>query len=123
MFPLGKSPVVSIETPGSSIPTVLAESGAITEYFCDYCGSSLVPQRYREGKDGQIGGETESWLRYRMLMHYAEGSIMPMMLLAIILASMCLLTTRSAHPYTRRNQEFTGILLHQADHQRCRKQS
>jgi len=84
IYPLGKSPVVEILTPGASKPIVLAESAAITEYLCDYFGKWLVPNRYHEGKDGQIGGETESWLRYRMLMHYAEGSIMPLMLMSLI---------------------------------------
>lgn len=89
VHPLGKSPVVTIESPGSSTPTILAESAAICEYFCDHYGkgSSLVPIRYRDGKDGQLCGETESWLRYRMLMHYAEGSLMPLMLLSLVVGS------------------------------------
>ncbi|KIW31045.1 uncharacterized protein PV07_02729 [Cladophialophora immunda] len=89
IHPLGKSPVVTIETSGSTTPVVLAESAAIVEYFCDYYGKSttLVPTRYQEGKDGKIGGETESWLRYRMFMHYAEGSLMPLMLLSLIVGS------------------------------------
>ncbi|KAK4939466.1 bifunctional glutathione transferase/peroxidase [Elasticomyces elasticus] len=84
IHPLGKSPVVELLTPGSTTPIVLAESAAIVEYFCDYYGQWLVPRRYQAGKDGQIGGETESWLRYRMLMHYAEGSFMPFMVLSVI---------------------------------------
>jgi len=84
IHPLGKSPVVEVIPPGSSTPIVLAESAAITEYFCDYYGKWLVPTRYREGKDGQVGCETESWLRYRMLMHYAEGSLMPNLLMALM---------------------------------------
>ncbi|KAJ9645587.1 uncharacterized protein PV06_07733 [Exophiala oligosperma] len=82
--PLGKSPVVEIFPHGATKPIVLAESAAIVEYFCDYYGSWLVPRRYPEGKDGQIGGETEAWLRHRRFMHYAEGSIMPLMLLGVI---------------------------------------
>ncbi len=85
VYPLGKSPVVTIESPGAQKPIVLAESAAIAEYLCDYYGRWLVPERYPEGKNGQIGAETESWLRYRMLMHYAEGSIMPLMLLSLII--------------------------------------
>ncbi|OAL20370.1 hypothetical protein AYO22_08864 [Fonsecaea multimorphosa] len=89
VHPLGKSPVVTIELPDSNKPIVLAESAAIGEYFCDHYGkgTSLVPSRYQEGKEGQIGGETESWLRYRMFMHYAEGSLMPLMLLSLIVGS------------------------------------
>ena len=89
IHPLGKSPVVSVEVPGSIKPIVLAESAAIVEYFCDYYGKHMIPVRYQAGKDGQMGGETESWLRYRMLMHYAEGSLMPFMLLSIIVKSEC----------------------------------
>ncbi|ETI19790.1 hypothetical protein G647_08803 [Cladophialophora carrionii CBS 160.54] len=90
VHPLGKSPVVTIEIPGSATPIVLAESAAIVEYLCDHYdgqGKALVPTRYKPGKDGKIGGETESWLRYRMLMHYAEGSIMPFMVLSLIVGS------------------------------------
>lgn len=89
VHPLGKSPVVTIQLPGSAVPIVLAESAAIAEYFCDHygAGTTLVPTRYQAGKDGQLGGETESWLRYRMLMHYAEGSLMPLMLLSLIVGS------------------------------------
>ena len=87
VHPLGKSPVITVETPGAEKPLVIAESAAIVEYLCDYYGKWLVPKRYREGKEDQIGGESESWTRYRFFMHYAEGSIMPLMLMALIVAS------------------------------------
>jgi hypothetical protein len=35
VHPLGKSPVITIETPGRSEPLVLAESAAIVEYLCE----------------------------------------------------------------------------------------
>lgn len=63
---------------------MLIESAAIAEYLCDYYGAWLVPPRYPPGQDGQIGAETESWLRYRTFMHYAEGSLMPLNLVALI---------------------------------------
>ncbi|RMD43026.1 hypothetical protein DV735_g2119, partial [Chaetothyriales sp. CBS 134920] len=87
VHPLGKSPVVTIELPGQAEPLVLAESGAIAEYFCDYFGkdTGLVPKRYKDGQEGKIGQETESWLRYRFFMHYAEGSVMPWTVFALIL--------------------------------------
>ncbi|RMZ75200.1 hypothetical protein DV738_g5590, partial [Chaetothyriales sp. CBS 135597] len=87
VHPLGKSPVVTIEVPGQVEPLVLAESGAITEYLCDYFGkdTGLVPKRYKDGQEGKIGQETETWLRYRFFMHYAEGSIMPWNVFALIL--------------------------------------
>ena len=82
---LGKSPIVSIKTSNLPEPVVLAESGALTEYLCEYFAQHLVPKRYQDGKEGQIGGETESWLRYRYYMHYAEGSLMTLLLIALIM--------------------------------------
>ena len=78
---------MTIEVPGKAQPLVLAESAAIVEYLCDYNGKELLPKRYQDGKEGQMGFETESWLRYRYYMHYAEGSIMPLMLVSVIMAS------------------------------------
>lgn len=88
IHPLGKSPVITVETAASEKPLVIAESAAIVEYLCDYYGKWLVPNRYREGKENEIGGEREQWLRHRFYMHYAEGSIMPLMLMALIVSSM-----------------------------------
>lgn len=85
IHPLGKSPVISIESAALSKPMVLAESGALMEYLCDYFAQHLVPKRYREGQEGQVGGESESWLRYRFYMHYAEGSLMTLMLIALFM--------------------------------------
>lgn len=85
IHPLGKSPVITIERPGQTTPLVLAESGNIIEYLVDRFGGvekGLVPKRY--GDDGE---ETESWLRYRFFMHYAEGSLMPNLMLALIVNS------------------------------------
>ena len=42
LHPLGKAPVVTIETAGSDKPLVLAESGNIFEYFCEYRGIRSV---------------------------------------------------------------------------------
>lgn len=87
IHPLGKSPVITVETPGAAQPLVLAESGAMVEYLTDYYGKWLTPKRYIDGKEGKIGGETESWLRSRYFMHYAEGSLMTLMLVAFLVAS------------------------------------
>jgi len=84
VHPLGKSPVITVETPASPKPIVIAESAAIVEYIVDYYGQSMIPKRYQEGREGEIGGETESWLRYRQLMHYAEGSFMTIMMQALV---------------------------------------
>lgn len=87
VHPLGKSPVITVEAPGSSKPLVLAESGAIVEYLCDHFGKArptLVPDRYQAGREGQVGGETEQWMRYRYFMHYVEGSLMPFLVMTLV---------------------------------------
>lgn len=66
---------------------MLAESSFIIEYLIDHFGTWLAPGRYQEGKEEQIGGETEEWIRYRYFMHYAEGSIMPLLVMALIFNS------------------------------------
>lgn len=89
VHPLGKSPVISIETEGMSKPLVLAESGLIVEYLVDHFGPWLAPKRYMEGKEGQVGGESEEWLRYRYYMHYAEGSLMLYLVVSLLVDSKC----------------------------------
>ncbi|KAH6612219.1 hypothetical protein B0J18DRAFT_441587 [Chaetomium sp. MPI-SDFR-AT-0129] len=97
IHPLGKSPVIGI-TPSSSSSTnssqpkekkelILAESAVIAQYLTEHFGkqTSLLPRQYREGEEGQVGGETEEWLRYQYYLHYAEGSLMPPILVGIIL--------------------------------------
>ncbi|KAI6809949.1 hypothetical protein KC327_g6251 [Hortaea werneckii] len=85
VHPLGKSPVITVEAPALSKPMVVAESAAICEYLCDHFAPHLVPKRYKEGQEGQVGGETEEWLRYRFYMHYAEGSLMTLLLLTLFM--------------------------------------
>ena len=87
VHPLGKSPLISVETEATSKALVLAESGLITEYLVENFGPWLIPKKYQDGKEGQVGGETENWLRYRYYMHYAEGSLMPMLVIALVLNS------------------------------------
>jgi glutathione S-transferase len=72
---LGKSPVISVTASGSTDPVVIAESAFVVEYLLDHFsnGSTLLPKRWKEGQDGNLGGETEEWLRFRYFMHYAEG--------------------------------------------------
>jgi glutathione S-transferase len=71
IHPLGKSPVVTLED-----GTVLAESGAILETLVD---------RHGNGRLRPEAG-TEDFQRYRFFMHYAEGSLMPPLLVRFILA-------------------------------------
>ncbi len=68
VHPLGKSPVI---TDGA---VTLAESGAILEYLVEqYGGERLAPAR----------GAPER-VRYTYWMHYAEGSLMPPLLLKLV---------------------------------------
>ena len=84
IHPLGKSPLLSIEAEDMSEPLILAESAAIFEYLIKHFGRHLIPHEYVVGKEGQLGGETEEWLRYRYFMHYAEGTFMPFLIIALV---------------------------------------
>lgn len=72
IHPLGKSPVV--EDNGY----VLAESGAILEYLQETYDSE---QQFRPQ-------ETADKLQYRFWLHYAEGSLMPLLLMKLVFASL-----------------------------------
>ena len=68
VHPLGKSPVVTDDD------LTLAESGAIIEYLVERYGEGcFAPAR-----------ELPAYLRYRYWLHYAEGSIMPPLLLKLV---------------------------------------
>ncbi len=68
VHPLGKSPVI---TDGDK---TLAESGAILEYLAE---------TYGEGKLKPAAG-TPELLRYRYFLHYAEGSLMPLLFMKLV---------------------------------------
>ena len=68
VHPLGKSPVITDRG------MVIAESGAILEYLID---------TYGQGRFVPPAGTPER-LRYRYWMHYAEGSLMPPLLLKLV---------------------------------------
>ena len=69
VHPLGKSPVIA------DGPLVIAETGAIAEYLV-------------EKADGRLGAPAhrEDALRYRFWLHYAEGSLMPPLLLKLVIS-------------------------------------
>lgn len=68
IHPLGKSPVITDD--GKTI----AESGAILEYLIDTHGKGrLIP-----------AAGTQAHIDYRYFLHYAEGSLMPYLLLKLI---------------------------------------
>jgi glutathione S-transferase len=68
VHPLGKAPV--IEHGGD----VVAETGAIVEYLVEAAGGRLGPPVRRDEA-----------LRYRHFIHYAEGSLMPPLLVRLVL--------------------------------------
>jgi glutathione S-transferase len=68
IHPLGKSPVITEDG------VTIAESGAILEYLVERHGS---------GRFAPAPGTPEH-RRYRYFMHYAEGSLMPPLLVALI---------------------------------------
>lgn len=74
VHPLGKSPV--IEDDGKK----LAETGAIVEYLVERYGPELAPTR-----------DSDLYWRYRYWLHYAEGSLMPPLLLKLIVDRLGLL--------------------------------
>lgn len=63
VHPLGKSPAITVTSPNVSEPIVLAESAFIVQYLCDHFpkGKTLVPQHWKDGREGKVGGETEEW--------------------------------------------------------------
>ena len=69
VHPLGKSPVVVDDG------QVLAESGAIIEYLVE---------RYDSAHALAPSPGTPEHLRYRYWLHYAEGSLMPPLLLSLV---------------------------------------
>src|SRR3546814_2592475 len=71
LHPLGKAPVI-VDTDADD--RVVAETGAILEYLV-------------EKGDGRLGtpAHRESALRYRHFLHYAEGSLMPPLLVKLVL--------------------------------------
>ncbi len=84
VHPLGKSPV--IEDQGQAI----AETGAIVEYLV-------------EKSEGRLGAPArrESVLRYRQFLHYAEGSLMPPLLVMLVINRMGLLGRPARKPIQR----------------------
>jgi glutathione S-transferase len=74
VHPLGKSPV--IEDGGHTF----AETGLIVEYLVERYGPGLAPPR-----DGDL------YWRYKYWLHYAEGSLMPPLLLKLVIDRLGLL--------------------------------
>ena len=69
VHPLGKSPVLTDQE------LVIAESGAIIDYLL---------QRYGKGCLQPDPEDYHSWVNYRYWLHYAEGSLMPLLLMKLV---------------------------------------
>jgi glutathione S-transferase len=83
VHPLGKSPLIEHEG------RVIAETGAIVEYLVEAADGRLAPTR------------RDDILRYRHFLHYAEGSLMPPLLVMLVIHRLGLLG-RPARPTIRK---------------------
>lgn len=84
VHPLGKSPVIE---DGAQ---VVAETGAIIEYLVEREGGRLGPPANRE-----------SALRYRHFLHYAEGSLMPVLLVLLVVHRLGILGRPARAPFLK----------------------
>lgn len=87
VHPLGKSPVIEDGAAQDATGTalVVAETGAIVEYLVDKADGKLGAPARRDGA-----------LAYRFWLHYAEGSLMPPLLVKLVLTRIPLLGGRIA---------------------------
>ncbi len=86
VHPLGKSPVIEdTAAHGGGGPRVIAETGAIVEYLVDRA-------------DGRLGAPSkrDDALAYRFWLHYAEGSLMPPLLVKLVVSRIPLVGARVA---------------------------
>ncbi|MDH7970796.1 glutathione S-transferase [Sphingomonas sp. AR_OL41] len=93
VHPLGKSPVIEDRDVGGRI---VAETGAIVEYIV-------------EKADGRLGAPAhrDDALRYRFWLHYAEGSLMPPLLIKLVLSRIPLM----GKPAQKRIQPMIDVHL------------
>jgi glutathione S-transferase len=82
VHPLGKSPM--IEDTDVNGGKVIVETGAIVEYLVEKADGKLGPPAHRD-----------SVLRYRQFLHYAEGSMMPPLLLLLVVGRIPLFGKRA----------------------------
>jgi len=81
IHPLGKSPIID------DAGTIVAETGAIAEYLVEKADGRLGPPVHRI-----------SVLRYRHFLHYAEGSLMPPLLVLLVIGRLGLLGRPARKP-------------------------
>ena len=103
VHPLGKSPVIEDTAPqDGGGRRVVAETGAIVEYLVDRADRLGPPSRRDDA------------LAYRFWLHYAEGSLMPPLLLLLVLSRIPLLGKRAAkrvRPMLDRHLDFVEASL------------
>lgn len=92
IHPLGKSPVVQDMQAGQT----LVETGAIIDYLVERADGRLGPPAHRAAV-----------LRYRQFLHYAEGSVMPPLLVLLVVSRIPLL----GKPAARRIQPMIDVHL------------
>ena len=76
IHPLGKSPVIIDHNNPALEDAPIAESGAIIEYLVEQYGANLKPSN------------PKTLIEYRYWMHYAEGSLMPPLLMNLVFNKM-----------------------------------
>lgn len=83
IHPLGKAPILEDQFSGK--PLTLVETGAICEYLVSKADGRLGPPDQAAGL-----------LRYRQFLHYAEGSVMAMLLAKLAISRVPLLGNKGA---------------------------
>ena len=96
IHPLGKAPVIR------DGDTVLAESGAIVDY---------IVHRHAEGRLA-VRPEAPNYARYLYWLHFAEGSLMSLMLIALVLSRV---PDANVSPVTARIRERMTQMLRFVD--------
>lgn len=81
IHPLGKSPVLE----DTGIGDIIVETGAIVDYLVERADGRLGPPAHRDAV-----------LRYRQFLHYAEGSMMPPLLVLLVVNRIPLLGKTAA---------------------------
>jgi glutathione S-transferase len=81
IHPLGKSPLIV------DAGLVIAETGAIVEYLVEKADGRLGPPPHRD-----------AILRYRHFLHYAEGSLMPPLLVLLVIGRLGILGRPARKP-------------------------
>jgi len=71
---------------GAGPAVTIAESANIVEFLLRHYGKQFEPAQYVVGKESEGPlGESDMFQRYRYLMHFAEGSMMPYLVFSIVL--------------------------------------